>query len=145
MKVELKGILQAHVEDLSSFPEIAPKGFIYLNGEDLHITLLTMKELEPFGSEFRKTWKEYKKIMPPFPEVSFKKDPYISNDGQKCSWVLDLDRWSQFKVWNWLYKVLSIMGLEKKVQPSNRVFHVSLANRTGSKNDSVPDPWRHSC
>lgn len=143
MKVELKGILQAHVEDLQSLPEIAPKGFVYLNGEDLHITLLTMTELRPFGAEFRKAWKEHADKIPPFPEVAFEKLPYIAKSKEKSSWVLDLDRWSQLKVWYWLYKVLSLMGLERNVQPSKRIFHVSLANRTGSKYDSVPDPWNY--
>lgn len=145
MKVSLKGILQAHIEDLSVLPEIAPKGFIYLNAEDLHITLLTMKELYPANLEFRNDWNYHhnNKVLPPFPAVRFAETPYIVDNGEKRSWVLDLDEWSQHKVWNWLYEVLYLMDLEKEVQPSKRVFHVSLANATGSKFDSVPDPWNH--
>lgn len=143
MKVSFKGILQAHVEDLSVLPEIAPKGFIYLGEEDLHITLLNSKELGEYKEQFKRDWKNHQDLFPLFPEISFEAEPYIARNEGKCSWVLDLDKWSQFVVWYWLHKVLKIMGLHKVVQPSDRVFHVSLANTTGSRFDSVPDPWNH--
>jgi len=143
MKVTFKGILQAHIEDLSFFPEIAPKMFIYLNKEDLHITLLNSQELGEYKEQFKKDWNNYKDLFPSFPEVSFEAKPYISDNGVKRSWVLDLDKWSQIKVWNWLYHVLTVMGLKKAIQPSERVFHVTLANTTGRKFHSVPDPWNH--
>lgn len=143
MKVSFKGILQAHIEDLSVFPDLAPPMFIYLAVEDLHITILTSKELGPLKDQFEKDWKNYQDLFPLFPEVSFETEPYISDNGSKRSWVLNLAHWSQIKVWYWLYRVLVVMGLERKIQPSERVFHVSLANRTGIRFDSVPDPWNH--
>ena len=137
LTVKFSGILQAEV-DIRDLPEIAPPLFVYLDEKDLHITLLS-SEIKECRKEFKKVWKERGKSLPPFPRVTYG-EPYIADNGEKRSFVIDLSPKSQSDVAKWLAQALETLGIGSMVNHQGRVYHVSLANLTGSKFDHGSEP-----
>ena len=128
--IAFTGILMAQV----ALPVIdVPTG--YLPVDHLHITLLAGLEL---GN--RKAWKTADlSLLPAFPSLTFG-PTYFASNGTKESVVCDCNE--QTAIREWLVQAVAILGIPAVLNPE-RVFHISIANRTGSQYDSVPDPWNH--
>lgn len=128
--VRFTGILAAQVV----LPVIdVPTGYLLVDHP--HITLLAGVELGD-----RKVWKTADlSVLPAFPSVTFS-SPYLASNGTKESVVCDCVEQSIIR--EWLVQSIAILGIPVALNPE-RVFHISVANRTGSQYDSVPDPWNH--
>jgi len=134
MKIKFQGILTALVE---SPPQVdLPEGFLPV--EECHITLLSSELNKETRKAFKRVWKERADSLPPFPVVTFG-SAYLADSGKKRSLVCNV--MEQDKVRRWVVTCLDLMGIEADAY--FRVYHVSIANLTGSKFDSVPDPWRY--
>jgi hypothetical protein len=96
---------------------------VLLSGKDLHITLAS-------GPWWKK---EKNKIQLPIPEPDFRMDFEDSiqkiSQGNSTSWYVRIKQQKEMKQY-----VKDILG---NVPNPDRVYHVSLANRTGKKGDSV--------
>ena len=132
--VDFSGILFATVE-LPSGVAI-PEG--YKQVTSLHITLLSSELPKAVRKELKGIWGM--SSLPEFPSITFESKPFFANNGKKESLVLNCNEQDEIRAW--LVEVIAILGLSVTVNPE-RVFHLSVANRTGSKFDSVPDPWNH--
>jgi hypothetical protein len=111
-----------------------PAGFLPV--EEPHITLLSSE----LGKDVRKILKgKDLSILPPFPAVTFG-PAYSADNGTKASLVCDCVEQAEIRAW--VESAIATLGIPVTLDPS-RVYHVSVANRTGSKFDSVPDPWNH--
>ena len=129
--VKFTGILVASVPLPSC--EI-PAGFLPV--DQPHITLLSSE----LGKDVRKALKGRDlSALPAFPAVTFG-PAYSADNGTKASLVCDVIE--QGAVRAWVESAVAALGIAVVVDPS-RVYHVSVANRTGSQFDGVPDPWNH--
>jgi hypothetical protein len=130
LDIEFTGILVAQ----TVLPAIEiPSG--YLPVKYAHITILANE----LGKD-RKAWKTANlKSLPAFPSVTFSA-PYLASNGTKESVVCDCIE--QDAIREWVIQSIAILGIPVTLNPE-RVFHISVANRTGSQYDSVPDPWNH--
>lgn len=128
--IAFTGILVAQV----ALPVVeVPAG--YLPVDHPHITLLAGVELGD-----RKAWKTADlSLLPVFPSLTFG-PTYFASNGTKESVVADVVE--QDIIREWLVQAVAILGIPAVLNPS-RVYHISVANRTGSQYDSVPDPWNH--
>lgn len=133
MHVEFKNILVAEVTQAPSAE--LPEGFVRV--DHTHITLLSSELSKPVRAYLKSNWGS--SSLPEFPSVTFG-ESYLADNGKKASVVADCNE--QEAIREWVSEVVSILGLDVTVDPS-RVYHVSIANRTGSQYDSVPDPWNH--
>jgi hypothetical protein len=130
--IEFAGILKA----IMPSPSIAiPQGFVRVS--EPHITLMARELSKPVKAELKATWGS--NTLPEFPTVTYGQ-PYYSSNGVKQSIVVDCVEQSEIRVW--LQDVIRILMLDVTLDPT-RVYHLSVANRTGSPYDSVPDPWNH--
>jgi len=142
MHLSFTGILQVSLDD-SEVPDVpVPEGMALI--EALHITLLS-SSIKPHRKAFKKAFKAVRDSLPPFPGVTFG-EPYIADNGEKRSMVCDVIE--QARVHEWVTEcVLRCADVDETiadVEPeSDRVYHVSVANTTGSRFDSVADPWNH--
>ena len=130
--VKFTGILIASV----SLPSCEiPAGFLPV--DQPHITLLSSSEL---GKDVRKAMKGMDlACLPSFPSVTFG-PAYSADNGTKASVVCDCVE--QDAIRTWVESAVAALGIAVTLNPE-RVYHVSVANRTGSQFDSVPDPWNH--
>ena len=126
--IAFTGILVAQV----ALPVVeVPAGYVPVDHP--HITLLAGE----LGKD-RKAWKAADlSSLPAFPSVTFSA-PYLASNGAKESVVCDCVE--QQAISEWLAQAIAIVGIPAVLNPA-RVFHISVANRTGSQYDSVPDPW----
>jgi len=133
---EFRGILVAKGIDASTFSGMIPEGMKPV--DVLHMTLLS--------SELDKEARKHVKgvfnpdILPPFPSVTYG-EPYEANNGTKHSVAVNANEQNAIRTWCKL--ACAIMGLPEETVNEARVYHVSIANLTGSQFDSVPDPWNH--
>ena len=119
----------------SSLDESVPEGYIAVFCP--HITLLSHELSKSVRAELKATWGS--NTLPDFPEVTHG-EPYFASNGAKESWVVDCIEQDAIRAW--VTEVITLLGLDVTIDPS-RVYHLSVANRTGSPYDSVPDPWNH--
>ena len=104
-----------------------------------HVTLLS-RELSRAGRD--KLESMDLSCLPPFPALTWG-PAYLADNGKKCSLVRDARE--QEEVAHWVALAVHRLGLgpeDVRLDPS-RVYHVSVANMTGSPFDSVADPWNH--
>ena len=103
-----------------------------------HVTLLSSE----IGKDARKALKEANLVAlqeaMPFPTVTFSSPAYVADNGKKRSLVVDCDQ--QAEIRQWVVAAMAKLGIEYTLNP-DRVYHLSVANLTGSQFDSVPDPW----
>lgn len=127
--VKFTGILIASVP----MPAIAvPDGYVMVDVP--HITLLSNE----IGKDVRRAIKGMDlACLPAFPNVTFGM-PYLADNGTKASVVCDVNE--QDEVRAWVESAITALGVTVTMNPE-RVYHISVANRTGSRYDSVPDPW----
>jgi hypothetical protein len=131
MQVVFKNILLVQIPHLDMG---IPEGYKCV--DHLHITLLSNE----LGKDVRKELKSKDlSILAPFPSVSFG-SPYCASNGAKESYVCDCIE--QDAIRTWVENAIATLGIAVTLNPA-RVYHVSVANRTGSVFDSVPDPWNH--
>lgn len=132
--VKFQGILFATVD---ASPNVAiPDDMEPVEG--LHITLLSSELDKEARKRFKKAWKENSDKLLPFPKVTFG-PAYVADSGKKRSLVCNV--MEQDLVRQWVVACLAMLGIEADAY--YKVYHVSVANPTGSKFDSVPDPWNH--
>ena len=121
LKLSLTGPVLASAQKLQK--KISDPDSVLLSGKDLHITLAS-------GPEWKK---EKNKIQLPIPEPDFRMDFEDSiqkiSQGNSTSWYVRIKQQKEMKQY-----VKDILG---NVPNPDRVYHVSLANRTGKKGDSV--------
>lgn len=129
--IKFTGILVASVP----LPAVEiPAG--YLPVDQPHITLLSSE----LGKDVRKAMKGMDlACLPPFPSVTFG-PAYSADNGTKASIVCDCNEQAEIRAW--VESAVAALGIAVTLNPE-RVYHVSVANRTGSQFDSVPDPWNH--
>ena len=111
-----------------------PEGFFYIDHP--HITLLSWELSKENKQKLRDTDLS---ILDEFPSITWNK-PYLADNGKKISIVRDAIEQQAIKAWVW--KAIADLKLDCYVDNS-RIYHVSVANKTGSQYDSVPDPWNH--
>ena len=131
--VKFSGILVAAL----SAPEIdIEEDFVKVDKS--HITLLSY-ELSKDARKVMKT--DFNSTnCTPFPTITFG-DPYKADNGTKCSIVVDCNE--QESIRKWIEdNIINVINADISIDPS-RIYHISVANRTGSQFDSVPDPWNH--
>ena len=129
--IKFTGILTAKPRNyMCNFPKK------YIHVDNPHITLLSY-ELDEDSRSLLKH--KDLSILPKFPMLTWG-HPYIVNNNVKESVVRDAIEQNLIKFW--LKVSLGLLQLNIEPDP-NRIFHVSIANRTGSQYDSVPDPWNH--
>ena len=126
------------VADAPANIEAIPAPFIAIPEKERHITLLSSELSPAVRKELKASWGS--NTLPPFPEVTYGYGPYIADNGNKCSIACDV--MEQDAIRAWVIEVVKILGLDITIDPS-RVYHVSVANLTGSPFASVPDPWNH--
>ena len=121
LKLSLTGTVLASAQKLQK--KISDPDSVLLSGKDLHITLAS-------GPWWKK---EKNKIQLPIPEPDFRMDFEDSiqkiSQGNSTSWYVRIKQQKEMKQY-----VKDILG---NVPNPDRVYHVSLANRTGKKGDSV--------
>ena len=121
LKLSLTGSFLASAQKLQK--KISDPDSVLLSGKDLHITLAA-------GPEWKK---EKNRIQLPIPEPDFRMDFEDSiqkiSQGNSTSWYVRIKQQKEMKQY-----VKDILG---NVPNPDRVYHVSLANRTGKKGDSV--------
>jgi hypothetical protein len=121
LKLSLTGSVLASAQKLQK--KISDPDSVLLSGKDLHITLAS-------GPWWKK---EKNKIQLPIPEPDFRMDFEDSiqkiSQGNSTSWYVRIKQQKEMKQY-----VKDILG---NVPNPDRVYHVSLANRTGKKGDSV--------
>jgi hypothetical protein len=121
LKLSLTGPVLASAQKLQK--KISDPDSVLLSGKDLHITLAS-------GPWWKK---EKNKIQLPIPEPDFRMDFEDSiqkiSQGNSTSWYVRIKQQKEMKQY-----VKDILG---NVPNPDRVYHVSLANRTGKKGDSV--------
>ena len=148
MEVKFQGILVASVTgwcDSESRTLSLQKGGDYILPEgmepvsELHITLLSSELDKEARKVFKARFAERSADLLPFPNVTFSPVAYYADSGKKRSFVVNVNE--QDKVRQWVIACLALLGIAADAY--YRVYHVSIANPTGSKFDSVPDPWRY--
>ena len=121
LKLSLTGSVLASAQKLQK--KISDPDSVLLSGKDLHITLAS-------GPWWKK---EKNRIQLPIPEPDFRMDFEDSiqkiSQGNSTSWYVRIKQQKEMKQY-----VKDILG---NVPNPDRVYHVSLANRTGKKGDSV--------
>lgn len=121
LKLSLTGSVLASAQKLQK--KISDPDSVLLSGKDLHITLAS-------GPWWKK---EKNKIQLPIPEPDFRMDFEDSiqkiSQGNNTSWYVRIKQQKEMKQY-----VKDILG---NVPNPDRIYHVSLANRTGKKGDSV--------
>ncbi len=121
LKLSLTGSVLASAQKLQK--KISDPDSVLLSGKDLHITLAA-------GPAWKK---EKNRIQLPIPEPDFRIDFEDSiqkiTQGKSTSWYVRIKQQKEIKQY-----VKDILG---NVPNPDRVYHVSLANRTGKKGDSV--------
>ena len=121
LKLSLTGPVLASAQKLQK--KISDPDSVLLSGKDLHITLAS-------GPWWKK---EKNRIQLPIPEPDFRIDFDDSiqkiTQGKSTSWYVRIKQQKEIKQY-----VKDILG---NVPNPDRVYHVSLANRTGKKGDSV--------
>ena len=121
LKLSLTGSVLASAQKLQK--KISDPDSVLLSGKDLHITLAS-------GPWWKK---EKNKIQLPIPEPDFRMDFEDSiqkiSQGNSTSWYVRIKQQKEMKQY-----VKDILG---NVPNPDRIYHVSLANRTGKKGDSV--------
>ena len=121
LKLSLTGSVLASAQKLQK--KISDPDSVLLSGKDLHITLAS-------GPWWKK---EKNRIQLPIPEPDFRIDFEDSiqkiTQGKSTSWYVRIKQQKEIKQY-----VKDILG---NVPNPKRVYHVSLANRTGKKGDSV--------
>ncbi|MFA6270670.1 MAG: hypothetical protein WC657_05705 [Candidatus Paceibacterota bacterium] len=133
MHVAFTGILVAEVTEV--IPANIPEGYVRV--DHTHITLLSSELSKAVRAYLKSNWGA--SSLPAFPNVTFG-ETYLADNGKKASLVATCNEQAEIRAW--VQQVVAILGLDVQVDPS-RVYHVSIANRTGSQFDSVPDPWNH--
>lgn len=130
------GILVAKGFEPSTFTGMVPEDMQPV--KELHMTLLS-SELD---KEVRKHVKSVfnPAALHPFPNVTFG-NPYKADNGKKSSIAVDANE--QVAIRTWCKLACAVMGLPESTVNEARVYHVSIANPTGSQFDSVPDPWNN--
>ena len=131
-----KGIFVAKTDDSSMFAGMIPEGMQLVSV--LHITLMSSELSKDARKQVKKNFNP--SVLPLFPNVTFGK-PYMANNGEKSSIVVDVNEQNAVRTWCKLACV--ILGLPEDTVKDARVYHVSIANPTGVPFDSVPDPWNH--
>ena len=131
-----QGILVAKGVDPSAFAGMVPEGMQPVTA--LHMTLLSSELDKDARKQVKKAFNPA--TLPPFPSVTFGQ-PYEADNGAKRSMVVDANEQNAIRTWCKL--ACAVMGLPEGTVNEARVYHVSIANPTGSQFDSVPDPWNH--
>jgi len=134
MSVKFQGILTV---DVATIPQVDIPTDMQLI-DQLHITLLSSEFSKETRKAFKKAWKNIKGNLPEFPAVTFG-PAYVADSGKKRSLVCNVIE--QNIVRQWVVKCLALADIQ--ADPYYRVYHVSVANPTGGKFDSVPDPWNY--
>lgn len=111
-----------------------PEGLIAVDHP--HITLLSNE----LSREVRATMRGRDLAsLPAFPEVTFG-EPYIAETAERRTLVCDCIEQDAIRAW--VESAVAALGIPVVVDPS-RVYHISVANTTGSQFNSIPDPWNH--
>lgn len=113
-------------EDLSGY--FKEHGLEPLRADKLHITLLNQAVLKPFAKELKeKSFPEYDG------PITYGDSYFITRDQKESVFVVIKE---QGKLSNYISRTLEEMGINAKPEP-NRIYHITLANKTGNPHDSV--------
>ena len=118
-------LIESTIADLP--PEAVP-----LPSDKFHVTLIHQNILKPY----RKIIKQMDKdgILPAPPRVNLETNLSLREDGDKKSWVLWVENQDQLNYY--VDEIMELIGGATNPEPE-RVFHISVANLTGSPGDSV--------
>ena len=115
-------LLQQQVVEINSI-------MIPLSEDELHITLIHQKILEPYSEALKQL------RLPPLDEpIILKEPPEKLTAPGKESWVAWVENQEVLK--DYVNQVMELVGGPPNPEP-NRKFHISLANLTGNPRDSV--------
>lgn len=138
--LELTGILQCRIllekRDLqfeALFKQLPDEAEMV---DELHITLAHQKIITPAqisNSEWRLIRPE---LSDRLPLVEFGTLVHAINRGKKRSWIVLLENQMEWR--RFVNKCMTVLGLILNPEPY-RIYHITLANLTGSPFDSVGD------
>ena len=105
----------------------------------LHVTLIHQSVLKPF----RKIMKNMEFPQPPNISLNPEIKMAVQGDGSTAvkSYFVEVNEQEELK--NYVNEVMTILGADPNPEP-NRVFHISLVNKTGSPSDSVAYTWEYT-
>lgn len=106
-----------------------PEEAIKLSPTDLHITLIHQDILKPFSAQIKDI------DLPSPPPVNIEDGVWERESMGKKSWALRLENQEDYK--DYVKQVMQLLGSPNTTPEPERVFHISLANLTGSPYDSV--------
>jgi len=104
---------------------------VNLPEEAIHVTLVHQNVLKPF----RKKLKTLDLPKAPTPVIDFDKGVKIKKSGEKKSWAIELTNQKEMR--DYVQNIMELLESEDTNPEPERVFHISLANLTGSPHDSV--------
>jgi len=104
---------------------------VKLPEEALHVTLVHQSFMEPH----RKQLKKMELPEAPEPMLDEEKGIIIKEAGDKKSWAIELDNQDEMR--EYVRRLMESLGDQNTNPESERKFHITLANLTGSPQDSV--------
>lgn len=131
LKIKLSDEQVSFIEQLELPPEA-----VRLKKKHLHITLIHQSFLKPFKAELKNRSKDYWSIFSP-PRIDFADNVEVRVDEElgRKSWVLWLE--NQDEMCEYVKTIMgSLTGEGFDPEPERR-YHVSIANLTGNRGDSV--------
>ena len=115
-----------------------------LPNDKLHITLIHQSIFKGVNSKGEKLGKALSnlikegKLPEPTFNIELEDDIQFANQGEKQSFYVNVKNQSTIK--EYVKQIMSLIGGNQDPEPQ-RVFHISLCNKTGSPFDSVAKVW----
>jgi hypothetical protein len=97
----------------------------------LHVTLVHQSFMEPY----RKQLKKMELPEAPEPRLDEEKGIIIKEAGDKKSWAIELENQDEMR--EYVRRLMESLGDQSTNPEPERKFHITLANLTGSPQDSV--------
>jgi len=132
------GMLKLHVSEgaqalFDAAVKVLPEEAKPIRREVRHVSLIHQKHLKPWRKELKAAFKAGS--LKEFPAPLFMDDPIKVVRDERTSWILVAS--NQVELRKHCKEFLAVLGEEPK--DTRRVYHVTIANLTGSRKDSVGD------
>lgn len=134
MQVKHTGILKLTLDDnalehVVQLTRTLPEHANRLSSHDLHVTLVHQNILKPHKKMLQTL------ELPPGPRAVLGDETFMIERSDRTSWIALVKNWEEMQ--EYVNAVMILLG--EPLNPEKRVFHVSLANLSGSPFASVGD------